>query len=354
MGARKHETNQEKFTSRLDVEKLNPGVTVSQLLIAAAPILKKHTSSAVHNKRQLQWGEYKPAIIDGVGYIIRDTCERCGNVHLEPGQRKLRRVKTDLGPIYLDTGICKDCINASIYVDKFLDGNPLSEKDAKALFYKYAREYEHQWRVVLAVAPQILLTDADWKHACRFFGGCALCGGQIEVRHKYFPTTLNGEYTPWNIIPLCSQCAKQYRMVGVRSDPVKAPRLYRVFSTHTYFQKTKTIRLYLLAQMEFYGIYIENLTPYRQRFFEKKILKHSYPTNIPEDLLLEVRQLAIAECVSMYQLCEIIRTALMFISEEEVMQYTGSTKQLLFLDSLIKTNYIAKQLKENNNGRKET
>lgn len=280
MGARKHETNQERFTSRQDVMQLNEGTTLVDLLTVAAAVVQKSSHSAVIQKNGIDWKYYKPIIQDGVGYIVRETCERCGKVHLPPGQRKLRCIQTDIGPVYMDTGICKDCINASIYVDKYLDGDPLSEAEAKKLYYKYAEAYEKQWRIVLSIAPRIAMTKEEWDHRCRFFGGCAMCGGYIEVQHKYFPSSLNGEYTPWNIIPLCGACAKQYRQVGKRSQPEKAPRKYKVFSSPSYFQKTKTIRLFLLAQMEFHGIYMDNLTEFRQRFFEKKILPHSLPTTI--------------------------------------------------------------------------
>ena len=276
MPARQHETKQEKFTPRNAVKQLDtPSLT--DLLIMAPKILDKFSNSAIIAKHGVTWGEYKPCIIDGVGYIRRETCERCGNVVLPPGQRRLREIPTELGSVYLDTGICKDCINASIYVDKFLDGDPLSETEAKNLFYKYAADYEKQWRITLAVAPRIAMTKEEWQHRCQFFGGCALCGGYIEVQHKYFPATLNGIYTPWNIIPLCRECAQRYRLVGKRSDPAKAPRLYKVFASRTYFQRTKTIRLFLLAQMEFHGLYMSNLAEYRQRFFEKKILPGSLP-----------------------------------------------------------------------------
>lgn len=280
MGARKHETDQSRFISRQDVEPLKPDVNISDLLALAPVIIHKSTRNAIVQRQGIDWGEYKPKIENGVGYIVRETCERCGTKVLPPGQRKLRCVQTDLGPVYLDTGICRDCINASIYVDKYLDGDPLSEQEAKQLFYKYAEEYEKQWRITLAMAPRIAMTKAEWEHRCKFFGGCALCGGYIEVQHKYFPSSLNGSYSPWNIIPLCGACEASLRTLGKRKSPEKAPKRYKVFSSSSMFQKTKTIRLFLLAQMEMYNVYIDNLAPYRQRFFEKKILPHSLPVEL--------------------------------------------------------------------------
>lgn len=351
MGARKHETNQEKFTARMDVKPLNDNVTLSDLLFLSAAVIKTHTKSMIITKHGIDWTQYKPFIDNKhVGYIVRETCERC-NKPIAPGQRKLRQVNTELGPVYMDTGICKDCINASIYVDKFLDGDILSETDAKKLYYKYAEEYEHQWRITLAAAPLILNTTDSWEHACKFFNGCAMCGGHIEVQHKYFPTSLNGQYTPWNIIPMCGDCSKKYKQVGRIHTPTKRPSKYRVFSTHTYFQKTKTIRLYLLAQMEFYGIYCENLMPYRQRFFEKKILRGSYPTNLPEELLLEAHTLAITEQHSMFELCKILTLAYQQLSLSEIKQYTDSLDHLLMLDSILKSTIVLNQIKEKYNGK---
>lgn len=280
MGARKHETDQSKFTPRQDVETLHEGTKLSDLLAIAPVVIYKATHNAVVQRQGIDWGKYKPQIVDNVGYIVREVCERCGKKVLPPGQRKLRRVDTEFGPVYLDTGICKDCINASIYVDKYLDGDPLGEVEAKKLFYKYAEEYEKQWRITLAMAPRIAMSKFEWDHRCKFFGGCAICGGYIEVQHKYFPSSLNGSYTPWNVIPLCGNCERSLRMLGHRKTPEKAPHIYKVFSSPRNFSKTKTIRLFLLAQMEMYGIYMDNLAPYRQRFFEKKILKHSLPINL--------------------------------------------------------------------------
>lgn len=98
-----------------------------------------------------------------------------------------------------------------------------------------------------------------------------MCGGAIEVQAKYFPTFLNGAHTAWNVIPLCKYCLdKHYRG---RVDVTKTVRRFKVFSSQSQFQRTKTIRMYLLRQMEKHGMYIEPLEPYRKRFFEVKTLE---------------------------------------------------------------------------------
>jgi len=115
------------------------------------------------------------------------------------------------------------------------------------------------------------MTEPEWLHRCNFFGGCAMCGGPIEVRAKYFPTFLNGAYTSWNVIPLCNECLKKH--YAGRVDITKTVKRYKVFATNTQFQRAKTIRMYLLRQMEKHNLYMEPLTPYRKRFFETKTLK---------------------------------------------------------------------------------
>ena len=152
------------------------------------------TSMVKIHQEKPNWSLYRIEIKNNVPYIIREMCDRCGKVWVPPRWRKLRVFHDkELGDIYLETGLCKDCIDASLYVDKYLDGTILSEKDAKALFYQYAEQYERAWRIVLAAAPPIAMTEQEWEHRCKFFNGCAICGGPIEVRAKYFSYLLK-----WN------------------------------------------------------------------------------------------------------------------------------------------------------------
>ena len=198
------------------------------------------TSMVKQRQEKPDWKLYRVEIRDNTPYIIREMCDRCGKVWIPPRWRKLRLFKDkELGEIYLETGICKDCIDASVYVDRYLDGEALSEKDAKKLFYEYAESYEKAWRVVIAAAPRIAMTEQEWLHRCKFFNGCAMCGGTIEVRAKYFPTYLNGAHTAWNVLPLCNACLSKHYAGRVTKD--KTVRRYRVFSTPGFFNKTKTL-----------------------------------------------------------------------------------------------------------------
>lgn len=230
------------------------------------------TSMIKQAQEKPDWSLYRIEIRDNVPFIVRELCDRCGKVKIPKPWLKLRRYNDkELGDIYLETGICKDCINASKYVDKYLDGEVLTEKEAKQQFYLYAGEYERAWRLVLASAPREAITHQEWLHRCEFFGGCAICGADIEVQAKYFPTFLNGAHTSWNVIPMCNECLKQH--YAGRVNISKKVSRYKVFSTRAQFQRTKTIRMYLLAQMEKHSLYMDPLMEYRSRFFETRILE---------------------------------------------------------------------------------
>ena len=259
-----------KQVAEMEAPKEPPSiVTVARLV----PVVVNYFDTSMVKKAQerVDWKFYRIEIRDNVPYIVREMCDRCGKVKLPPHKRKLRRYRDkEVGDIYLDAGICNDCINASVYVDKYLDGDILTEQEAKKLFDQYGVAYEKAWRIVLAQAPRVAITDQEWKHACKFFAGCAMCGGPIEVQAKFFPRRFNGEHTAWNVIPLCEECmSKHYRgRLDVTKDAVR----YKVFSSHNQFQKFKTIRMYLLAQMERHNLYLDPLTQWRKRFFETQIL----------------------------------------------------------------------------------
>ena len=276
MPARKREVDPDKY---IDPRKIpprdDPPSPYAVSLMVPAIVKKLGTSMVKQAEEKPDWNLYRVEIRDGNPFIVREMCDRCGKVWIPPKWRKIRACDVeDIGKVYLETGICKDCINASVYVDKYLDGDVLTEKEAKELFYKYAVEYERAWRVVIAAAPDILMTEDEWHKRCTFFRGCAICGGPIEVRAKYFPAYLNGRYAPWNVIPLCSTCMKQH--YAGRTTKGKAVSRYKVFSTNTFFQKSKEIRLYLLNEMDKYGIYNEPLAPFRKRFLETKKIEETY------------------------------------------------------------------------------
>jgi len=240
------------------------------------PLVINHFDTSMIKQQQVKvdWKLYRIEFRDDVAYIVREMCDRCGKVLIPRRKRMLREYKSkEFGTIYFEAGICNDCINASVYVDKYLDGTVLTEAEAKALFYKYGVDYERAWRVVLAAAPRIAMTEEEWKHRCNFFGGCAMCGGPIQIKASFFPRRFNGEHTAWNVIPLCESCMTTF--YRGKLDVTKVCHNYKIFSTNSKFQKTKTIRMYLLTQMEKHDLYIEPLQEFRKRFFETKTLEGS-------------------------------------------------------------------------------
>ena len=271
----KRHTPKDKYVAPQDVQTTEHKIDMVSLAMKVPGIVNYlDTSTIKQHQEKPDWKLYRIEIKDGVPYIVREMCDRCGKVSIPPHNRKLRVFHdAELGDVYLETGICKDCINAGLYVDRYLDGDVLTEKEAKELFYKYAEEYERAWRIVIAAAPRTIMTEEEWLHRCKFFNGCAMCGGPIEVRAKYFPVYLNGAHTAWNVIPLCNACMTKH--YAGRITKGKTIRKYKVFSTLFFFNKSKTIRMYLLHEMETHNIYMDPLTPFRKRFFETKILRGS-------------------------------------------------------------------------------
>lgn len=239
-------------------------------MAAPVAVLQLDKSAIKNAQAKPDWKLYKLTYKEGNPVIVREICDRCGKNWVPPSWRKLRALDTETcGTIYLESGLCKDCINASIYCDKYFRdmATPDTFSELQRQFYQYAEEYERAWRAVIAAAPAYIMTEEEWQKRCNFFNGCALCGGKIEARAMYFPRHLNGSYSPWNVIPLCSHCMQLFR---IRRSSGKKSSRHKVFSTVDIFQKSKEIRVYLLNVMDKYDIYREPLTPYRKRFFETK------------------------------------------------------------------------------------
>lgn len=242
----------------------------------AIPLIVDYFDTSIIKQHQEKpdWSKYRIEMRQGNPFIVREFCDRCGNVWIPPSWRKIRSyLHETLGIVYLETGICKECINASLYSDIYLDGEPLGHTDSRKLFIKYAEDYERAWRVVIAAAPKVIMSDAEWMHRCDFFNGCVICGGKIEVRTMYFPRSLNGTFSPWNVIPMCGTC-QRIHYIG-RMDRAKQVKLYRVFCTEQKFNKLKTTRMFLIQQMREHKIYFDPLLPFMKRFKETKILEGS-------------------------------------------------------------------------------
>ena len=268
---KRRDSDQSKYIDRFDIMERTEPVNMYMLACKVPSIVSSFDKSFVkHAQEKPDWSLYTLKTYKGNPYILREMCDRCGKLWVPPSWRKIRLYYDDeIGGVYFETGLCKTCIDASIYVDKYLDGDPLTERDAKKLFYEYTEQYEKNWKYVLAAAPVQLLSEQDWRRACSFFNGCAFCGNTIETRAMFFTDKLHGKHTPWNVIPLCGACQRAH-YAKLFHD--KRPRVFCLLER---FNKYKTIRMYLLQQMRRYGVYIEPILPYIERFYETKTLKGS-------------------------------------------------------------------------------
>jgi hypothetical protein len=78
------------------------------------------------------------------------------------------------------------------------------------------------------------LTEAQWLEACRFFDGCARCSSkEIDTRGFFIGKALGGRYCDWNIIPLCTRCAKMWQLdksmfkYAYHKDTMEGDKRYR-------------------------------------------------------------------------------------------------------------------------------
>jgi len=86
-----------------------------------------------------------------------------------------------------------------------------------------ARWRLENWLYNVSVATENLhtLTEEEWQEACRYFEGCAFCGSEdISTRGFLIPFKDGGEYTAWNVLPLCDTCAAR---------SIRQPNIFRTF-----------------------------------------------------------------------------------------------------------------------------
>lgn len=259
-----------------------PADILSRTLMCLPDIIRETQTSYVQKDRPINWAAYK--VYEGPNdtiYVKRSLCDRCQKVEL-PNNHLVEKVikHPKLGEVHVLSGLCRPCIQTKEY-DKYLDGKALTRKDAGALWVKYLKEYEEAWSKVLQETKIIVLSEKEWLRTCGFFNGCAICGGPIEMRGKFFHSRRGGAYTPWNVIPLCEYCGtrgrfgrkKENTKKKAQVDPSALWKQYaNVFGDINLFYKTKTIRLFLLNKMREYNIDISTLEPYTKRFRENKLV----------------------------------------------------------------------------------
>ena len=104
------------------------------------------------------------------------------------------------------------------------------------------------------------LTEAQWLEACSFFNGCARCASEeIDTRGFFIGRELGGRYCDWNVIPLCTKCAKMWRLdksmfvYAFHKDIVKGDKRYRPLgandSTHEFRDSLEKLVSYLEVRL---------------------------------------------------------------------------------------------------------
>jgi hypothetical protein len=109
------------------------------------------------------------------------------------------------GP-YNKAHLCKECVKKARY-------------EASRKIY-VARRYERyeEWLALIAMLkpPYHTLTNDEWLEACRYFGGCAICGNEaIDSRTMLVPFLHGGKYCDWNIVPTCAKCQRWLKSIGL-------------------------------------------------------------------------------------------------------------------------------------------
>lgn len=118
----------------------------------------------------------------------------------------------------LTGGICRVCGENSEHLHGGLCTSCESARHAK--FIKKRREARHseleQWldKIKKIPTPYSTLTEEQWIEACKYFGGCAMCGSDdISTRLMFVDYKDGGRYCAWNIIPACEECATMRKTI---------------------------------------------------------------------------------------------------------------------------------------------
>lgn len=130
-------------------------------------------------------------------------CSRCGK---EVPTSEMRRHST--GKLIKN---CKPCVRELRNAYNKANPDKVKEqfKNINDGHRNLAAQRLAEWQELTNV-PMRLLNEDDWLRACSHFNGCAMCGSDdIGVRELFIPFGLGGKYTPWNVIPVCEQCASK-------------------------------------------------------------------------------------------------------------------------------------------------
>lgn len=190
------------------------------------------------------------------------TCKRCGWVYpiTQPGSKCL------ICGERFDVFICKECGSP-------FKSNRYTGYRCPKCFHKITakhganmkdrmRDRFDRWLDKVKQVPKDYptLTEEQWLEACRHFNGCARCASdEIDTRGFFIGREQGGRYCDWNVIPLCTRCAKMWRLdksmfvYAYHKDSVKKDKRYRPLgvsdSTHEFRDSLEKIVAYLEVRL---------------------------------------------------------------------------------------------------------
>lgn len=134
------------------------------------------------------------------------SCRFCGMAFTEGTCKHCGEYSYDL--VY-GSGLCRTCYNKRVY--SYQKGTARVANERKKHYERLCANADKRfadWVQQLKAAKTHSLTEEEWMEACRYFGGCALCGSDsIDARGYFIRFEDGGNYTACNVIPLCDKCA---------------------------------------------------------------------------------------------------------------------------------------------------
>jgi hypothetical protein len=104
------------------------------------------------------------------------------------------------------------------------------------------------WKESTRTVPKQNLSEDDWHKACSFFGGCTLCSeSHIETREFFQKSTDGGQYSKWNILPMCSKCSTMFRTI---TNPFLLYTPFKVFGIQVPEDRITKLLMYLVDKLQ--------------------------------------------------------------------------------------------------------
>ena len=142
------------------------------------------------------------------------TCKRCGWVYpiTQPG------IRCKLCGEPFETVVCTKCGKLFKWFGRKATCRACeaaSSPEKTARFRARLKARFDQWLDKVKQVPKDYptLTEEQWLEACNYFNGCARCDSEeIDTRGFFVGRDNGGRYCDWNVIPLCTKCAKIWRL----------------------------------------------------------------------------------------------------------------------------------------------